>query len=753
MKQDVFMDKTTGELIEQIAKTTNAILASYEQGFSAVDAVYTQLLIDSIREIDSFKKYIEDPANFGKPEFITYVMNMSEFVETYRGLYSVGEHAPLNNTQKTLILKLTDKLNKVVGNASTNDLGIINQAVYDYVHNLVGVDGQGMSNEIMTKEEVDRLLTKVQDISAYEFQTYDTATSSDKLIQLMDKLTKRGRQEVSDRVETRNNELRSVARRLAKLSPGGKVDYSFAMQLDDEGKWNGEYLQELGSQYSKLRQEKYDLIYDEFGNPLEYIVIDDIETAKEKDIEHNIRVWRAKKEFSEFMRAEERSGKGFKDGEYHKYTDEFKTARAMYEEYVAVGDYGHWRKKTGVAPEAHQRFKLKYFDKRTANFAQYDGVGNPTGMFSLDVIEVPKVKYRVARTVTSKGQSMKDPKWIKIMNPTNALEEAQKLWFLTFKRHFEDELLTKLSPGVRHQMLGKAPLVFGNMVDTVKEKGNLVANMWSRTKQSWDEFWSETGTSKKVMTDQDGNFIDTVPVYYVGKPRNDKHVASIDKKLDELKQNYNLGKIKLDQYKEQKVDLDLKRSQVMSMPTVSEISTDLTDSLLRFSAMAENYEVMTGIEDTLNAIINVAEKREYVPSNDMKLYGKVKGKLTDVGMRGVGKGGEQLVVQRMKKFMKMIFYDSEHQTRKWHDKVVDGVIRYSSLSYVAFNPFGNINNYVIGSINNQIEVAGARFFNRAAYARATAEFVKRAIPDMVRATAFSGSKEAYKKYVWLLIIE
>ena len=56
------------------------------------------------------------------------------------------------------------------------------------------------------------------------------------------------------------------------------------------------------------------------------------------------------------------------------------------------------------------------------------------------------------------------------------------------------------------------------------------------------------------------------------------------------------------------------------------------------------------------------------------------------------------------------------------DKVADELIGLSSLSYVAFNPFGNLNNYVMGRINNGIEVLGSRYFSKQSYVRATREY-------------------------------
>ena len=67
----------------------------------------------------------------------------------------------------------------------------------------------------------------------------------------------------------------------------------------------------------------------------------------------------------------------------------------------------------------------------------------------------------------------------------------------------------------------------------------------------------------------------------------------------------------------------------------------------------------------------------------------------------------------------MVYYNNDAMSKSTGDKIVSKLIRYSSLSYVAWNPFGNINNYVIARLNNGIEVAGQRYFSAKSYARAT----------------------------------
>jgi len=174
-----------------------------------------------------------------------------------------------------------------------------------------------------------------------------------------------------------------------------------------------------------------------------------------------------------------------------------------------------------------------------------------------------------------------------------------------------------------------------------------------------------------------------------------------------------------------------------STPSLGQVSTDLATSLIKFSAMAENYETMSTIEDTLLAMKKVIDKRTYkLPKEEgLTLVDKLKGMVTSSGKTprgGVDESNNTKI--RAAKFMSMVYYDNENITKGAWDKVAEGIIQLSSLSYVAFNPFGNFNNYLIGRVNNNIELLAGRFISRSAQLRATREFNKRALPDMVSRT-------------------
>jgi len=718
MRDGIFLDKTRQENVENIADTMSKINVALNEGRDAVEIVYTELLRDSIAEIKKFTEYIKDPINFNK-----------------------------NKTQSTLVLKLMSELNKletVTAADGTRTQGLIDEAMDNYFRSFV-IDN---SNRDFSPEDLDELMTKAKDISLWEASSYDLDSSSDPLSALMAKLYKRKKQEVLDRVDNRNNSIRVVLAKLLKLSNGNKIDYSFMLQED-----NTRYIQEIGYDYFRMAADlRNDIYADEDMNEGEYIFIEDLETAKPEDIAFNKELYKRKKKYTEFLRSEIKTSEGYKDGTYHRYTKEFKVLRAKYQIYNPIGN-GFWERRKDVSDAAYARFEAREFDVRDAQFATFDSNNEFTGVTRLDTIRVPKKKHSEIRSVSAptqsqpNGKDMRDAKWVKLMNPDSALGEAQKDFYLMFRRMFEEELLAKLPMSVRDNMLGKIPLQKDALYDTLKDKPNIVTRLWAKATRSATDFFTETGSAKKVMTDENGNFIDTLPIWMVGSPRNEKALKTIENKIMALKKNYNSGALSTLQYEEQKQELEGKRSRILAQPTRDEISKDLGDSLLRFSHMAENYEVMGTIEDTLTGMIKILEKREYTPASGAKLMGSIKGKMKEVGIPGVSTGGEAEIVKRAKKWMKMVYYDNDKMTRNWFDKATAGLIRYSSLSYVAFNPFGNINNYTIGRINNAIEQAGGLFFGTKEYTRATYEFNKRGLSDVVRKTSYLATKKAYEKYI------
>ena len=228
-------------------------------------------------------------------------------------------------------------------------------------------------------------------------------------------------------------------------------------------------------------------------------------------------------------------------------------------------------------------------------------------------------------------------------------------------------------------------------------------------------------------------------MFYVGSVKTEKELEALADQIkikeDEIiKANgaIKANPLNIEILKRDLEDLKGKRRRMQDRPEGKEISTDLVDSLIRFNAMAENYEIMSGVEDTLSSLIKVLEKRTYDPASGDDLKTFKDGQVEKAGIKGNQGLETPMIVRRAKKWMKMVFYDDDQKTENVFEKLSKGLISYTSLTYVGLNPWGNLNNYAIGRLNNLVETAGGRWYNRSSALRATKEFNYRMIPDFMK---------------------
>ncbi len=744
IKSSIFMDRSKEETREDIANGLSLINLALSESTEGRSAIFTDLVRDAIRQMDKFIDYMQNPNNFNKPEYITYALNTSRFIKTFEGLHSVKDLKGFNNTQTRLVLELIARLNRVGANNNPNDENIIDTAITNYVKEQIKT---WSSRDNLTEDILDDLIKgtakEVRDIGTLELNAMDMATSRDIILAIMDKIYKVKKQEVLEKAEERNRLISELSSRLLKLSPGKNVQdiYDFMLEFDENGEFTGDYVKKIGRQYYDKLYELRDKLTDENGNFLEYRVIEDITTASKEDIEFNVKLAKIKAAYASFWSAE-RIGLDDKlmDGEYHSYTDEFKTLRAKYQYYVEVNGKPIWRKKASVSDRAYQIYLAKYFNSVTYTYAVKDQNGNFTGA-TIPGREflAPKPEYKIVNDYNKRtGESLLSKKYESIINPTDALGKAQKDFYLAFSNIYENELLNKLAPGVRSQMLGSVPVIKGKLFQDIKNKPNPVAKLWSSMTRSLKDLVSETTEQRGVVLDENGNIVDSLPVFYTGKLRNNEELEALNNEINDLNERLKKGLIKKLDYDEQIKILNARLIDVRSRPSKGELNKDMGTALMMFSTMAEHYEVMSGAEDTYRAFIKVLEKRQYQPSDKGTVLGTfTKGKFK---AQGLISGADSNVLKRAKKWMSMVYYNSDDINKNFITKALDGLITYSSLSYVAFNPFGNFNNYALGRINNSIEALGGRFFSGSAYSRAEYEFNTQAIQSLIYRTSAASMK-------------
>jgi hypothetical protein len=741
LKNNVYRDKTKQQTRDDIASTLAYIASNINTGPIARSQTYTNLLRSSLNQMQKFTEYILDPANINKPEYITYALNFNRFLSTFEALYSIKDSKELNATQRTLVLQMQLEQNKLLGTHGKE--GLINDAIINYVKETIrtrSTNDWGGKGSGFTEDMLDDLLVIAPDIAMDALNVQDMATQKDTILAVMDKIYKNQKQILLDKIDEREYSIRNAGNQLLKLSGNKDLQslYDFMLEYDKDGQFTGFYTQKIGQEYYDMQQSLRSELYDDNGNPYEYRDVSNLDKAKPEDIKYNIELAQKKAAFSKFFQAESVDAEGkLIDGEFHRYTDDFINARKRYEFWVPSKNkqYGTWYRKPRISDRDYAVYEAKYY-----NFGTYTKAlrtnGEPTGAIAKEqVLRSPKVEFRVARERTESGKDMRSEKYKALMDPnkTDALSVAQRNFYNMFIKYYENELLNKLPQGIKDQMAGRVPIVKNNVLDTLKNQPNVVTKMYANTVRSIKNFTQETATQKNVLLDEQGNFVNSLPIFYTGKLRVDEDLKNVETEITALQDKKKKGLIGPEAYKEQLALLNGKAAQLRSQPSLGELNKDMTNALLKFSAMAEHYEVMGEIEDTLTAMVKVIENRTYTPADPAVSLGtKIDSKFKKVGTI---KGSDSNALRRAKKYMSMIYYDNELATKGMIDKIADELIGLSSLSYVAFNPFGNLNNYVMGRINNGIEMLGSRYFSKQNYARASKEYNVQGIPGLLTRTS------------------
>lgn len=735
--KQVYLDghQTTEQLQGEILNSISAINIALGSGPQARSRIFSALMRDALRQIERFQKYIEDPKNFNSPEYISYVLSFDDFLSTFEGLYTLQDSSDLNGTQKALVLRMQTRANAMMGTGTwaNKKEGVIDKAITDYVRTLI----KNESSRNFTDKELDELMRFGEDIGVIELQTKDLATSRDTILAVMDKIYKYKKQELLDKIDQREKRIKKHAAKLQKLSPEKDPQKMYDWMLDEDGR----YVQEIGPQYYEEMKKLRAPLMDAQGSPKEYRDITDLKSASIEDIEYNIQLAEDKEKFADFFRAETI---GVNDqptgGNFHYYTEEFINERKKFQYFTASGKNGYWSRKSNVSDKQYERFMAKYFrtgiQQDAKTIALRDQNGNFTGEVKHDII-FPTVKneYRKRRGETLDGRNMRSEKYDAIYKDTTALGQARREFYEMFREVFEDDLLKKLPKNTRDQMLGRVPLIRGRLGQDLKAKPSIITTLFGKTSRGIKNLFRTTAQQRTILTDESGDLVNSMPIYYTGRARDDEQLTAIDAEIANLKQDRADGKIRMAEYQEKLEQLQGTRASIESKPSTAELNRDMGNGLLKFASMAEHYETMGSVEDTMNAMLKQLEKRTYTGS-DPRVKKGVKG-LLGFEEKATIKGSDSNVLRRAKKWMDMVYYDHDQLTKGFWEKVSDGLIQLSSLSYVAFNPFGNFNNYVLGRVNDNIEAIGGRFYSKEAYARASMEYNKRAVPDMIKRLASS----------------
>jgi hypothetical protein len=724
-------EQVIDKLIQLIAYMENALLENNQVG------AYGKFLISTANELSEILNYINNPESKKDSQYASVLVEADKYLESYRGIVNSAGFG-IKDQEKLLVnvLNLLDETKES-----------IQDGLEEYVKNLVR---SNVKTKDFTEEELDTLMKEAYDISLFDFGLSDMATSTDVLLAVTDKIAKKASFKAKDQADSIIEDIRQAGNNLLKalgLSKSNKNTYDFMKVFDENGKFTGRYVQKIGSKYWDLYWKMKRQLYDKDGERKQYIPINDPTTADPKDIKYNQELYAIKQKEREFRQAEIMGSRGATDGAYHKYTDEFKKIRDKYEEieYVenANGEIkSFWKKKDGVSQESYNEYVLKYYDEVEYWGPEIELDGSFLGRVSLKTAKFVKHQYTEVRDVAEDGTSLIDEKYKKLMNPTTELEKAQSEYYKKWIK-YQQENTAKLPQNVAIQMNGKiARVPSKSFFLKLKDEGSNMMDIVS--KKLSNVFTSDVYTQQR-MVDESGMIAQDIPVTFVGNLKRKERIESLKNKLKQLDKDKIDKKLSQKEYLEQKKKyreiLKIEENKI----SADEIEEDLTENLIAYTMMAENYAVMNSIKSDLQAIEKIVDNRNYIQTDSLgnKII-KAGSKIlkTDTGDPIYKRNGDALAPRRLRKWFKMVYYNDEEFNKNTVAMVAKRLQNFTSLKGVGINPFGGINNYVMARINNAIETAGALYYERSAAKRATTTYNSEYLPGIF---SKMGSTSGYDK--------
>lgn len=177
---------------------------------------------------------------------------------------------------------------------------------------------------------------------------------------------------------------------------------------------------------------------------------------------------------------------------------------------------------------------------------------------------------------------------------------------------------------------------------------------------------------------------------------------------------------------------------------------DLLSSTMKFSQMANNYEGMAEIEPNvlvlktiLNGDYNLGIKGRQIAKTNAKGLAKINAITKKIVPKLAQEG---MLNARLNEFIDdVVFGDSQFQSevnilgRDFSvNKIADNMGMYTTLTNMALNFTGGVNNAIVGNYNNILEAMGGRFWGKKDYAWATGKYwsmVPEAIGDVAGQTS------------------
>jgi hypothetical protein len=649
------------------------------------------------QELGIVENFLDNTFDVNNENHINFVLQIRKQLESYKEFATfLPEMSDLNSEIK----KIASEIDSMYKNTQER----VEEILEEYMINFVKTN----TKRNISKEDIKQMLDESKDISWQEMKMGGLSNSMDPLLQLLQRHVEKTREEV---YENTNNWIAKVKNQISKLKKAGIDGFDWMFQKTKDGKLTGRILQRVNELYYKDRTAIFSILRDAKGDKREYIYKPG-ETLSEAEKQHNLKFSEDKKKVGSFLSAETVDNTGARDGENHKYSDEFKQERNNFEKLVSYeSGYTEWVKKPFVpgtkklnGEELTQKeydrlyttYKRKYYTELKEGFRLKSTYDNATKSWvsdgTVERTETSRVKPEYVEVVTEiNGATTKyaDKQYHSLMNDNSPAGIARKEFF-EFYRNTSNELLDKLPLATKQKMQGKMFRVRSSIAKDIKSIG-----IFNTVKKSIRQYVNPDVIFTSRELDEEGNMLEDVPIFYTGELKSNRKIEQLTKKLEELRKELQTNakdKSLANKIKMTKNLLLIEESKL----TPDELELDMGKSLIKAAQMAENYDLMKQAEATLLIAKKVIEQKNFF-------------KLNAAGQKEIIKGIDSNVNKRMKSYMTMIFYSNSTANQDQISKLIQNFNSFVAYKSLGLNPFSAINNTVMAKINNRIEGFGKQF--------------------------------------------
>jgi broad specificity phosphatase PhoE len=701
------------------------------------EEIYPLFLSVFNNHIVSVLNTINNPENIKKPNYIRTVYLSKKYLDTFKP-FLISSFATATGAG-TLF-------NKIDINVRATDVAIIG-AIKNTVKELV--QGWSSNKAYLNNDILEAVLKIDKDISGTNLWLDTLGNSGVVILENAAKMLAAARQTVRENVNKQKEEVHELGNKL--IEAAGTKDpaklFSFMYQVGADGKRNGRIVSQKGTNYNSLFEKVNIPLYNLDGTRKEFFKT----PSTPEEIQWNKDLYYLKQSYKEFMEPEHTEvewvsyvdlyGRQRKspeatttEGKYHKYTEQFLAER---DKYMEQDDFGNWKAKKGETDPEYVAWRTENFDWNNYIKADTelddDNKRIPTGTVTEAGNWFPKKKNIVSREFAADGTDLWDSTYRKIMQPKTNLEQAQSAFYKGYVDLMREQI-EKLPPSAMYWFeQGFVPTLKGNFIDELSQSG---AGFATITTHQLRTFFDTTAMSNQSDVAKTGSSVQSIPIMFMASLQSQKRLNEIETQLEQwATKKEGMDAKKWHEKNDTLVNL---RNKELHKMTAEQIHPDLVLGLEAFLHMAENFHIMTGVEDTLLAVRDHLKTMKFRTASGKEIEGE-----------------KSNALRRLEKFMDMCFYNDPTFTKSVAEVVIQKLQKVTSGMSIPFNIFGTINNKVVARINNRIDALGGDFFSHRAYNRAIKLYNTEHIPGYVATIGKTkdgkeyGEKKAGSLYEWL----